>query len=154
MQEYIDTNNKSYKNSNSKSYSSAPKKYIHKTSVWPTQEGIGMFEKNEGKYPFKIISSTIEIVSERESLKGADSCENQHKTQSTHINEIEFWCEFSLIVLPSYERCNESKKKLFDKIDSRNMEYIPKEYAWEYAPWEKSNQDCKSFIENRKFTEC
>ena len=33
MQKYIDTNNESYKDSDRKSYSSAPKKYIHKTSV-------------------------------------------------------------------------------------------------------------------------
>ncbi len=112
-----------------------------------------MFEKNEGKYPLKIISSTIEIVSERESLKEADSCENQHKTQSTHINEIEFWCEFSLIVLPSYERCNESKKELFDKIDPWNMEYIPKKDPRKYTPWEKSNKDCKNFIKNGKLSE-
>ena len=67
-----------------------------------------MLEENERKYPLEIISSAIEIVPERESVKEANRGKNHYKTQSTHIDEIEFWCEFSLVVLPSHEHRKES----------------------------------------------
>ena len=153
IQKCIYANNESNKDSECKSYSSTPEKYIHETCIWPTQEGSSMFEENECKYPLKIISSTIEIMSEREVIKKTDCRQNYHKTQSTHINEIEFWYEFSLVVLPSYEGCDESKKEFFDEIHPRDMEYIPKKDPRKYTPWEKSNKDCKNFIKNGKLSE-
>lgn len=67
-----------------------------------------MLEENERKYPLEIISSAIEIVPERESVKETNCGKNYYKTQSTHIDEIEFWGEFSLVVLPSHEHRKES----------------------------------------------
>ena len=67
-----------------------------------------MLEENERKYPLEIISSAIEIVPERESVKEANRGKNRYKTQSTHIDEIEFWGEFSLVVLPSHKHSKES----------------------------------------------
>ena len=108
MQKYIDTNNESNKDSECKGYSSAPKKNICKTCIGPTQEWSCMLEENERKYPLEIISSAIEIVPERESVKEANRGKNRYKAQSTHIDEIEFWGEFSLVVLSSHKHSKES----------------------------------------------
>ena len=108
MQKYINTNNESNKDSECKSHSSTPKKNVCKTCIGPAQEWGCMLEENECKYPLEIISSAIEIMPEREVIKKTDCSKNYHKAQSTHIDEIEFWGEFSLVVLPSHEHRKES----------------------------------------------